>query len=141
MLRQLWDESGWARRIILIMLPLNIISQFLPYNTNAGTIQTDGYLYWRFGDLGATVGIGWQLHPQAYVILACLVVVYLNGFSKSRLFTWIGFWLTVPATFFSIVPLNLGDIGANIGMACLLMSAAAALVSVVDAIRWKPVSE
>lgn len=138
MFKQLWTESGWAKRIILIMLPLNLISQFLPYNTRGGSgllfVDADfnsDLFFW----VGDPTGIGWQLHPQAYVILACLVVIYLNEFSNGRFWTRFGFWITVPLTVLTVSPGRMADIGGGIGAICLLMSIAAAIVSIFDARR------
>lgn len=140
MLKQLWDESGWARRLILIMLPINVISQFFPYNTyqSKGLLLVNydfsSTLFWWWND---PTGTGWQLHPQAYVILACLVVVYLNDVSKGRFWTRFGYWLTVPLTFATLVPGSAYDIGGTIGVGCLLLSIIAAIISVSEARRME----
>ncbi len=141
MLKQLWAEASRAKRIILVMLPINFISQFLPYNTKGGTgmlfldadYNTTGY-YW----LGDATGIGWQLHPQAYVILAALVVINLNEFSQGRFWSRWGYWITVPLTLFSVAPGRMMDIGGALGVLCLFMSIIAAVVSIFDAREPNP---
>lgn len=139
--RQFWAEASLAKRLVVVMLVLLFASQFFMYNDSSSygmlfvdaDFNTTGYYYSDY----SPVGTGWQIHPQAYIIIACLVVLYLNDFTSGRFWTRFGYWITLVLTFMCIVPGTTREPGGALGAVCVLLALIAAIVSVREARRMK----
>lgn len=139
--KRLWGESHLPRRIILLMLVLLFVSQFFTYNSYGGTGQLFIDADWNttgYYTVGDPTGTGWQIHPQAYVILAILALIYVNDFSVGRFWTRFGYWLTIPLTLACAVGGYVNEPGGAMGAACVLAALVAAILSVFEARKLKP---
>lgn len=81
---------------------------------------------------GRPTGTGWELHPQAYVIIAALVLIYLNDFSETRFWTNWGWWLTVALVFACVTPASIRTDGGKLGLICLGLALLAAILNFVQ---------
>ena len=91
-------------------LVLLIVSQFFMYaNDQASAMLTDMTntdLYTGMAVFGGgAVGTGWQLHPQAYVLLPVLLFVFLRkDFDHRQWFQRFGYWLAAILMLFTMTP-------------------------------------
>jgi hypothetical protein len=89
---------------------LNFVSQFLLY-LNDGSIaglydMTDPQYYTQMVVYAfAQVGTGWQLHPQAYILLPILAFLFLReDFVQRPWFIRFGYWIGVAMLFACCLP-------------------------------------
>lgn len=132
MLNQFLADKSLAHRIMLGAVLLLLFSQFLPYFDDAGSgipsidadFNTTGY-YW----LGS-YGTGWQLHPQAYVILVFLGFAFLrDDIYAQPWFARFGWWGTVILFVAATSPgAPLRASGAGLGGIAVLLALLAALM-------------
>ena len=128
-LKRVWADASPARRLMTVTLLLLLVSQFLPYHDDTSHSQllfdsdfNSSLTIW----FGQAAGTGWQLHPQAYVIIAGLVLVYLNDISESAWWARWGWWLTVALVWIAVVPASGRTIGGLIGLGCIVLALVAA---------------
>src|SRR3569623_2443694 len=88
-----------ARRWMIGAIALSGVSQFFLYlNDDSVAVLNDNVNLSYVNpitvfDPGA-IGSGWQLHPQAYVLLVVLAFLFLRAdFAQSRWFVRFGYWL------------------------------------------------
>ena len=126
-----------AQRWMIGAVALSFVSQFFLY-VNDGSIavlnDTVDISYVNpitVFDPGS-VGSGWQLHPQAYVLLVVLAFLFLrDDFAESRWFARLGYWLgalglfccAVPAAPFRDAP------GALLGLVAVVVGIFAAILN------------
>jgi len=115
-----------------VTLVLLFVSQFLPYHDG----DTHGQLLFDsdFNSeltiwFGQDAGIGWALHPQAYLIIAGLVLVYLNELSETAWWSRWGWWLTVALVWIAVIPLSVRTPGGVMGLICIVLAFAAAVMN------------
>ncbi len=130
MLAEFFRDKTPPRLLMIAALLLMAVSQFFFYFDDPGTgflsIDSDwntvGH-YW----LGQQ-GTGWDLHPQAYVIVVALAFALLrDDIAEHRAFRRFGYWLCVVLFFIATTPgAPLRATGAGMGGIALLMALAAA---------------
>jgi len=124
-----------SQLLMCAALGLLIVSQFFTYaNDQASAMlthmtDTDHYTGMvTFG--GGAVDIGWDLHPQAYVLLPVLLFVFLrHDFDHRAWFQRFGYWAGVILMFFTMTPatpLLDGSGGAQLGFVALGLGIVAA---------------
>src|SRR6185312_5833547 len=98
------------QRWMLGAILLNFVSQFLLY-LNDGSIaglydMTDPQYYTQMVVYAfAQVGTGWQLHPQAYILLPILAFLFLReDFVQRPWFIRFGYWIGVAMLFACCLP-------------------------------------
>jgi hypothetical protein len=110
LIRDFLRDKPPAQRWMIAAIALCAFSQFFLYINDGSvaglydTTSTDYYTQMVVFDPGA-LGSGWQLHPQAYVLLVVLAFLFLRSdFAASRWFVRFGYWLGVAMVLFSITP-------------------------------------
>jgi hypothetical protein len=133
---QFFRDKRAAQRWMIAAIALCAVSQFFLY-VNDGSVavlnDTVNLSYVNpitVFDPGAA-GTGWQLHPQAYVLLVVAAFLFLrDDFAGSRWFVRFGYWLGVALVLFSITPAAplRGAFGAVLGLVGLLLAIIAAIL-------------
>lgn len=125
-----------AQRWMIAAIALCAVSQFFLYLNDEsvaglfGTTDLAHYTQMVVFDYGA-IGTGWQLHPQAYLLLAVLAFLFLrDDFAQSRWFVRYGYWIGTVLIFASITPAApfRGAFGALLGLISLIAAICAAIV-------------
>lgn len=113
-----------AQRWMIAAIALCAVSQFFLYlndDSVAGLYDTtnpDYYTQLIVFDPGQ-IGSGWQLHPQAYLLLPILAaLVWWDVLAQGRWFLRFGYWLAATMIFASITPAApfRGAFGALLGL-------------------------
>ncbi len=134
-LNRIWGASP-ARKLMTVALILLFASQFFTYQNYSGhSMMTVGIgfesttiTHW----FGQEEGTGWELHPHAYVIIAALVLIYLNEISETEFWSRWGWWLTIPLFWAASSPGGISAPGAKMGMAAVLLALAAAVANLFE---------
>ena len=98
------------QRWMIGAIALNVVSQFFLYMNDAGNAalynMTDLNYYTTMVVYAfASVGTGWQLHPQAFVLLPILAFVFLReDFVTRPWFIRFGYWIGVLMLFICMMP-------------------------------------
>jgi len=125
-----------AQRWMIVAVALCAVSQFFLYVNDGSVAVLNDTVNLSYAtpltvfDPGA-VGTGWQLHPQAYVLLVIAAFLFLrDDFARSRWFVRFGYWLGVVLIVVSITPAApLRDaFGAVLGLVSLLLAIVAAIL-------------
>ena len=97
-----------SQKMVLGATGVSFVSQFFTYvNDSRGgylTHATDERYYTGIKFTGSAGGTGWELHPQAYILLAALAIIYNTGTHESPFWTRWGHILTVVAIFLCTTP-------------------------------------
>jgi hypothetical protein len=131
-LKRVWADASPARRLMTAIIVLLFVSQFLPYHddTSHSMLLFDSDFNSELTTwFGQAAGTGWQLHPQAYVIIAGLVLVYLNDISETTWWSRWGWWVSVVLIFVAVVPATTRTIGGVVGLGCVMLAIVAAVLN------------
>jgi hypothetical protein len=86
-----WNGLTWPLRVMVLALIVMAASQFFFYSTQPSPFSF-GVSADPFG-AAAAGGTGWQLHPQAYILLPLLAFALLQEELRvSRMFQRWGWW-------------------------------------------------
>jgi hypothetical protein len=124
------------RRWMIGAIALSAVSQFFLYlndGSDAALYDTTNPDYYTqmvvFSP--AAIGSGWQLHPQAFVLLPALAVLFVRDDLLAR--RWLpryGYWLAVAMLFFCAVPGApfRNALGAILGLVAVALGIVAAIL-------------
>jgi hypothetical protein len=136
MIRDFLRGKSRAQLWMIAAIALCAVSQFFLYVNDEAVAFLNDTVNLSFVnpmtviDPGA-IGTGWQLHPQAYVLLVVLAFLFLReDFAESRWFIRFGYWTGAALLLFSMLPAApLRDaFGAVLGMVSLLLAVVAAVL-------------
>lgn len=132
MVKEFFRDKAPARLLMIAAVLLLFASQFFYYLDDPSTgmlsigsdFSTTGY-YW----LGAQ-GTGWELHPQAYVVLVVLGFALLrDDVAEHRLFLRFGYWACVVLVIASTAPgAYFRSLGGGMGGIAVLIAFGAAIL-------------
>ena len=126
------DAMPPSHKLMLVSLVVFTLSQFLAWGDGSATatgLTAGGVLDFTGG--GYLNGTGWELHPQAWVILLVLFGLYLGDPDENvPFFRTIGWWLT-PVL---LLTQSQGGatIGAYLGLLALVGSVVAAILHLLE---------
>lgn len=136
MLKEFFRDKSAARLLLIAASVLLFVSQFFKYFDDAGNS------FMTFGpDFSSTtvhidvssrgVATGWQLHPQAYLILVALAFALLrDDIADTKWFGRFGYWMALILVLVATSPgAPFRATGAGMGMVSFLMALAAALMN------------
>ncbi len=134
MLKEFFRDKSPARLLAIAALGLLLVSQFFYYFNDANTgFLTFGpdfsssTLYLGFG----SVGTGWDLHPQAYIILLVLAFALLrDDVADAPWFDRFGYWVVLILFIAATTPgAPVRATGAKLGRIATLMVLVAAVLN------------
>jgi hypothetical protein len=145
MIKEFLRDKSMAHLLMLAALILLLVSQFFYYfdDPTTGRLNrtSDGAFIARDGDDGSVifgpigdVATGWDLHPQAYVILAILAFAFLRSeIFENVWFRRIGWWVAVGLIVWAINPgAPFRATGAAMGGIASLMALTAAVLNLLS---------
>lgn len=132
---EFFRDKPAAQRWMIAAIALCAVSQFFLYvNDDSVAVLNDTVNLSYVNpitvfDPGA-IGTGWQLHPQAYVLLVVAAFLFLrDDFAGSRWFVRFGYWLGVLMLFLCAVPgAPFRALGALLGLVAVVLGVWAAIL-------------
>lgn len=126
-----WSTVEPPRKMMLAALALLTLSQFLPttVDSSRAQLQTDadfntGMTIWY----DSWAAIGWQVHPQAFVLIPLFAAVYLTNFHRRWFWQRFGYWLTAWLFMAAMAPMSRSTWGGIVGSIAIVMAIVAAVM-------------
>lgn len=134
MLAEFFRDKSPARLLLICSLLLHFVSQFFTYADGEAaylTYATNTDVYTGLVPETGPRGTGWELHPQAYLILMGLAFALLrDDIAEHPLFQRWGYWLTAALFVVAAVPaVPMRTLGGALGAIAILIAIAAAVIN------------
>ncbi|HWA97997.1 MAG TPA: hypothetical protein VG713_05870 [Pirellulales bacterium] len=121
-----WQTMRKARRIMVVAIGLLFVSQFFTYHEYSGTgtlsVDADWNTYGTYWPDLEPVGTGWQIHPQAWIVIPALAIVYFTAFCERA---WWRRWGYLASVFLVMICLAHGQqwvTGTRLGLGAWALS-------------------
>ena len=134
MLKEFFRDKSAARLLMIAAAVLLFVSQFFNYFDDADKSHMSFYKGESTVHLdlsGRGIATGWQLHPQAYLILVALAFALLrDDIADTKWFGRLGYWAALILVLVATTPgAPFRANGALMGIVALLMALVAALMN------------